>query len=119
MKDFKTLEVWKKSHSLALKVYRVTANFPKSEMYGLTGQLRRASTSVPANIAEGCGRFGDAELARFCQIAMGSASELEYHLLLAKDLGFLVENDYQNLSKENTAVKKMISSLILRLREKE
>jgi four helix bundle protein len=116
MKDFKTLEVWKKNHALALSVYKVTAEFPKSELYGLTSQLRRAGTSIPANIAEGCGRFGDAELARFLQIAMGSASELEYHLILAKDLGFIKESDYQDFSKQAIAVKKMITSFLQKLR---
>jgi four helix bundle protein len=80
MRDFKEYKVWEKSHYLALEVYRVTATFPKEELYGLTSQIRRASTSIPANIAEGCGRSGNTELARFLQIAMGSASELEYHL---------------------------------------
>lgn len=116
MKDFKTLEVWKKSHDLALGVYKLTANFPKGELYGLTSQLRRAGTSIPANIAEGCGRLGDAELARFFQIAMGSASELEYHLMLAKDLGFMKESDYQDLSEEAIVVKKMITSFLRKLR---
>ena len=81
MKDFRNLKVWEKSHQLALAVYKATSTFPRHELYGLT--------SIPANIAQGCGRSGDAELARFLQIAMGSASELEYHLLLARDLGFL------------------------------
>jgi four helix bundle protein len=79
MKDFRTLTVWQKAHQLTLAVYKATRGFPKEEMYGLTSQVRRASSSIPANIAEGCGRDGDAELARFFQIAMGSASELEYH----------------------------------------
>lgn len=89
MKDFRNLKVWEKSHQLALAVYKATSTFPRHELYGLTSQIRRACASIPANIAEGCGRSGDAELARFLQIAMGSASELEYHLLLARDLGFL------------------------------
>lgn len=75
-----------KAHQLTLTVYQITATFPREELYGLTSQLRRCSASVPANLAEGCGWNGDAEFARFCSIAMGSASELEYHLLLAKEL---------------------------------
>jgi four helix bundle protein len=89
MRDFRELKVWHKSHQLTLDIYTATRGFPREEVYGLTSQFRRSSASIPANIAEGCGRTGDAELARFMLIAMGSASELEYHLLLAHDLGFL------------------------------
>jgi four helix bundle protein len=85
VKDFRELKVWQKAHHLTPAVYRITAAFPREELYGLTSQLRRACSSVAANLAEGCGRNGDVEFARFCFIAMGSASELEYHLLLAKD----------------------------------
>ena len=88
MKDFRTLTVWQEAHQLTLSIYRVTKNFPKDELYGLTSQMRRCSASIAANIAEGCGRRGNAEFARFLQIASGSASELDYHLLLARDLGF-------------------------------
>jgi four helix bundle protein len=102
LKDFRKQKVWQKGHHLTLDVYQVTKAFPKEEMYGLTTQIRRACASIPANIAEGCGREGDAELARFFQIAMGSASELEYHLLLARDLGFLGDSDYQRLAGETT-----------------
>jgi four helix bundle protein len=83
VKDFRQLKVWQKAHELTLAVYRLTATFPREELYGLRNQLRRAGSSIAANLAEGCGRNGDAELARFCSMAMGSASELEYHLLLA------------------------------------
>jgi four helix bundle protein len=116
MKDFKELKVWEKSHSLTMLVYRVTAGFPKDEMYGLTGQIRRSCASIPANIAEGCGRNGDAELARFLQIAMGSASELEYHLLLARDLGYMNPMEYEPISKETTEVKKMLTAFIQTLK---
>jgi four helix bundle protein len=89
MKDFHELQVWQKAHQLTLAIYRVTASFPREELFGLTSQLRRACSSIPANLAEGCGRTGDAEFCRFCSIAMGSPSELEYHLLLGKDLGHI------------------------------
>jgi four helix bundle protein len=89
MEDFKNLRVWAKAHELTLSVYQRTRDFPKEEMYGLTSQMRRSAASVGANIAEGCGRRSDGEMRRFLQIARGSASELEYHLLLAKDLRFL------------------------------
>lgn len=94
MKDFRDVKVWQKAHELALEVYKATAVFRREELYGLTSQIRRSCISIPANIAEGCGRSGDAELARFFQIAMGSASELEYHCLLARDLGFLTTSTY-------------------------
>lgn len=77
MKDFHELIIWQRSHQLTLSVYKQTSNFPKDELYGLTSQIRRACTSIPANLAEGCGKAGDAELARYFQIAMGSASELD------------------------------------------
>ena len=84
-------------------------------MYGLTSQIRRSCTSIPANIAEGCGRNGEAELSRFLQIAMGSASELEYHLLLACDLDLLSGRDYKRLATEVVEVKRMLTSLIQKL----
>jgi len=99
MKDFRKQKVWQKSHRLTLDLYKATMGFPKEELYSLTTQIRRAGSSIPANIAEGCGRDGDAELARFLQIAKGSASELEYHLLLSHDLGFLNDVDYESSAK--------------------
>ena len=89
MKDFRELRVWGKAHEMALGCYRLTAEFPRTELFGLTSQIRRCGSSIPANIAEGCGRLGNTELHRFLQIACGSASELEYHFLLAKDLGYI------------------------------
>lgn len=86
MQSFRNLRVWKKSHSLTLDVYASSRTFPREEMYGLTSQMRRSSASIGMNIAEGCCRKGDIEMARFLQMAMGSASELEYQLLLARDL---------------------------------
>src|SRR5688500_19694656 len=85
MKDFRQLKVWEKAHQVALAIYKATKEFPKEELYGLTSQIRRASMSIPTNISEGCGRNTDAEFARFLQIAMGSASETEYQLLLSHD----------------------------------
>ena len=115
MKAFRELKVWEKSHELTLAVYKVTTAFPKDELYGLTSQTRRSSASIPANIAEGCGRNGDAELARFCQIAMGSASELEYHILLARDLRYLNSLDYERIIGEVSEVKRMLTSFIQKL----
>ena len=116
MKDFMTLNVWKKGHKLTLAVYKATASFPREEPYGLTSQIRRSCSSIPATIAEGCGRYGDTELARFLSIAMGSASELEYHLLLARDLNFLETTEYRELAGEVTEVKRMLTSFIKKLK---
>jgi four helix bundle protein len=99
MQDFRNLAVWQKAHSLTLDVYRVTESFPRREMFGLTNQVRRSSSSVSANIAEGCCR-NQLEFARFIQIALGSASETQYHLLLAHDLGFLRSEDYARLAPQ-------------------
>ena len=115
VKDFRDLHVWQNAHQLTLTVYRRTASFPRDERYGLTTQLRRSSSSIAANLAEGCGRNGDAELARFCSIAMGSASELEYHLLLARDLKFLNVTDYAELARQTTEVKRMLTGLMQKL----
>ena len=116
MQDFRRLKVWQKSHSLTLELYGVTASFPRSEQFGLTGQIRRAASSIPANIAEGCGRDGDAELARFLQIGMGSASELEYHILLARDLKLINAQTHDRLNAQIVEVKRMIAPLIRHLR---
>ena len=97
MRDFRKLKVWEKAHELVLEIYRVTAGFPREELYGMTSQLRRACVSIPANIAEGCGREGEAELRRFLRIGLGSANELEYHLFLAKDLRFLSPEDHARI----------------------
>ncbi|MEL7433357.1 MAG: four helix bundle protein, partial [Chloroflexota bacterium] len=112
MRDFRKIKAWEKAHQLVLEIYRVTQVFPVQERYGLTSQMRRASSSIPANIAEGCGKNSETELARYMQNSMGSASELEYHLLLAKDLG------YQQLNASTIEVKKMLAPFINRLRKK-
>jgi four helix bundle protein len=116
LRNFRDLKVWEKAHSLTLEVYKSTVTFPREELYGLTSQMRRSCASIPANIAEGCGRSGDAELARFMRIAMGSASELEYHLLLARDLGFLTPSDHEQLSGNVIEVKRMLSSFVQKLK---
>lgn len=117
MKDFRDLKVWDGAHQLTLRIYRVTSRFPAKERYGLISQIRRAAASIPANIAEGCGREGDAEFARFLQISMGSASELEYHLLLARDLGFLDLDEHANLEGDLIRMKKQLNALLQTLRK--
>ena len=111
MKDFRDLKVWEKSHELALAAYEGTGDFPKNEMFGLVSQIRRCAASIPGNIAEGCGRCGNGEFHRFLQIAMGSASELEYHLLLSRDLSFLDDERYAALNRRVEEVKRMLASL--------
>jgi four helix bundle protein len=115
VKDFRELKVWQKAHELTLAVYQITANFPREELYGLTAQIRRAGSSIAANLAEGCGRNGDAELARFCSMAMGSASELEYHLLLAHDLKLIQTKDYDALDQRAVELKRMLTALLQKL----
>jgi four helix bundle protein len=115
LKDFKELRVWSKAHELAILVYKLTRAFPRDEVYGLTSQVRRSAASIGANIAEGYGRHSDGEMTRFLQIARGSASETEYHLLLAKDLGFLQEADFQVAEQAVVVVQRMLTALVQRV----
>jgi four helix bundle protein len=116
MKDFRTLKVWEKAHALTLAIYKATDNFPKQETYGMTSQIQRAAVSIPTNIAEGCGKDSDPELKRFFLIAMGSSSELEYLLLLARDLGYLPDAVHQSLHKDLVEVRRMLNTFIQRLK---
>jgi four helix bundle protein len=115
LRNYRDLEVWEKAHKLTLQLYEKSRAFPREEFYGLTSQLRRSAMSVGANLAEGCGRQTTPELARFVRIAMGSASELDYHLLLARDFGYLQSDDHQGLSQELTRIRKMLASLLATL----
>ncbi len=112
------MKVWEKAHELTLAVYRATRTFPKEELYGLTSQIRRSCESIPANISEGCGRSGGAELARFLNIALGSASELEYHLLLSHDLGLLDGKAYEPLATGVVELKRMLTGFVRKLNVK-
>src|SRR5947207_11487589 len=112
MQNFRNLKVWQRAHQLTLDVYRATDAFPQKEQYGLTSQLRRACISIEANIAEGCGRRSDRELARFLRIAMGSATETECHLLVARDLGFLAPEKHQTLETLLHEVMRMLHGLL-------
>jgi four helix bundle protein len=116
MQDYKKLEVWLKGHNLAKNIYKATRTFPSEELYGITSQIRRASVSVPANIAEGCGRQGNAELSRFLQISLGSANELEYHLLLSNELKFLDDEDFKPLNQQVNEIKGMLIALLQKLK---
>lgn len=118
MQDFRNLSVWQRGHQLTLLVYKATAAFPKEETYGLRSQIRRCCASIPSNVAEGCGRGTDAEFAQFLQIAMGSASELEYFLLLAYDLKLFAASVYEPLHKELVEVRRMLNGLLQKLKRK-
>jgi four helix bundle protein len=116
MQNYKDLKVWEKGHSLTLEIYRVSENFPKKEMYGLTNQIRRCSSSIPSNIAEGCGRMTSNDFANFLQIALGSANETEYFLLLSKDLKYIEIEKHDELEKQINEIKAMLISLIKKVR---
>ncbi len=115
MKDFRTLTVWEKSHHLALAVYKLTMAFPREELYGMTSQMRRAAASIPANIAEGCGRSGNGDFHRFLTVAMGSAVELEYFLLLARDLTIVSSGLYDEINTRVIEVQRMLGALLRRV----
>jgi four helix bundle protein len=112
MRNFYDLRVWKVAHELTLAIYDATRDFPRQELYGLTSQIRRSSASIGANLAEGCGRQTGGEMTRFVQIAMGSASELEYHLLLARDLGHLDKDMHRRLQTQLTQVRRMLTAFL-------
>ena len=114
MQNFRNLEVWNKAHRLTLDVYGLTESFPRTEVFGLTSQLRRAAASIAANLAEGCGRT-QREFASFIQIAFGSASEVEYHMLLARDLKFITEEDFEQALIRVTEIKRMLNALLKKI----
>ena len=115
MGNFRKLRAWQNAHGLVLSVYRFTRGFPKEELFGMTSQMRRAASSITANIAEGCGRNGDREFLRYLRIALGSANELENQIILAGDLDYLSGHACARLDVEVTVVKRMIAKLIDRL----
>ena len=112
MRDFRELQVWAKAHQLILAVYEETACFPRDELYGLTAQIRRAAVSIGANVAEGAGKNSRPDFARFLQISLGSASELEYELLLARDIGYLTPEKYHKFQEHVEEVKRMLTGFI-------
>jgi four helix bundle protein len=115
MQDFRQLDVWRKSHDLTLQVYMVTRTFPEGERFGLTSQLRRCCSSIPANLAEGCGRATDKDFARFVQTALGSFLEADYHLLLSHDLGYIDAPMHHALGQETQSISRMLNALYQRL----
>ena len=116
MRNYEDLHVWQKAHVLTLAIYKATQCFPKEERFGLTSQIRRSSASIGANLAEGCGRRSDGEMARFVHIAMGSGAELSYHLRLARDLDFLSNALSEQLRSDLNGVMRMLSSLSQKLK---
>lgn len=116
MQNYKELLVWKKSHELTLSVYKTVSAYPKEETYNLVSQLKRASSSIATNIAEGTGRFSQKDLAHFLQMALGSSLEVEYLFLLSKDLGFMSNETYIQLEKEINEIKAMLISLIKKIK---
>lgn len=116
MKDFKKQIIWQRSHTLTLEIYKATKSFPKEELYGLTSQIRRAVVSIPTNIAEGCGRRSNAELANFLNIASGSASEVEYELLIAKELEYITAEEYNLWFQEISEIRSMLAAYMRKLK---
>lgn len=116
MQSFTSLKVWEKAHRLTLDVYNVSTAFPRHEQYGLVSQMRRSSSSIPTNIAEGCGRGTDLQFGQFLRIAFGSACELEYQFMLARDLKYLDEMNVSSLIAKVTEIKKMLTAFIIKLK---
>jgi four helix bundle protein len=117
MQNYKDLKVWEKAHHFTLSVYEITKSFPKEEIYGLTSQMRRAASSIPANIAEGCGKNSKLDFANFLNIALGSSNESEYFLILAKDLNYIKTEDFLHQHKIVNEIKAMLIVLITKVRE--
>lgn len=117
MRDYKNLLVWQKSHQLTLDVYKIVRHYPKEELFGLTSQMKRASSSIPMNIAEGCGRKSEKDFARFLIISFGSSNELEYQVILSIDLNFIAFNEGQKILSQIEEVKKMLNGLIIKLNQ--
>lgn len=115
MRNFLNLEIWQRSHQLTLRIYQLTKDFPKEELYGLSNQMRRSSSSVPTNIAEGCGRNSNPQLLHLLQIAIGSCSELMYQLILCKDLKYTADANFKELYNETVEIRKMIYSFSQKL----
>ena len=119
MRNYKDLLVWQKAHALTLDLYRVTETFRRKEMFGLTSQIRRAASSIGANLAEGCGRRSDGEMSRYVRISMGSASELDYHLVLTSDLKFIEKKEFAELDSKLSEVRRMLTGLLEKIDSEE
>lgn len=111
MRNFKKYDIWQLSHNLTLDIYVLTSNYPKEELYGLVSQIRRASSSIPTNIAEGCGRSSDKEFNQFLNIALGSANETEYLIILSKDLNYISLKKFNEIETQINIIKSKIYNL--------
>ena len=118
MSDYKKLKVWEDAHKFTVDIYNITQKFPNNEQYGLTSQIRRSSSSIPTNIVEGCGQLENGNLIRFLGISKGSAFEAEYQLLLAKDLNYIINEEYNSLTKKIGEIISMLTGLIKSLKSK-
>ena len=116
MQDFRNLKVWQKAQEVFVEIYKLTSRFPKDELYGLTSQARRAAVSIVANIAEGCGRGSDADLARFLQMAIGSSFELDALIVIAKDLKFITDVEYDSSAMNLSELKRMLNAFLQTVR---
>ena len=116
MRDFRQVQVWEKSHQLTLTVYDVTKNYPREELFGLISQMRRSSASIATNIAEGCGRSSDADFARFLSMSSGSASELEYQIILSHDLKYIEEDQFYFMTNKIKEIKRMLHGFSQKLK---
>lgn len=119
MQAYRDLKVWQRAHKLTLGIYELTNSFPKHELFGITSQIRRSSVSIAANLAEGCGKFGNKDIANFFQISLGSLHETEYYLLLSRDLTYISNQEYENQNAELQEVKAMLISLIKTVRNSQ
>ena len=118
MSDYKKLKVWEDAHKFTVDIYYITQKFPNNEKYGLTSQIRRSSSSIPTNIVEGCGQLDNGNLIRFLGIAKGSAFEIEYQLLLAKDLNYITNEEYKLLLAKIQSIIRRLTNLIKSLKSK-
>ena len=116
MRNFQELLVWKKGHELTLKIYTISSSFPKEELFGLSSQIRRSASSIPTNIAEGCGHNSNAEMKRYLTISTGSCSELEYQIILARDLGYIHQTSFKELSESVITIRRMLHTFIQHLK---
>ena len=119
MQNYRTLKVWKKAHTFTLDIYKITLVFPKIETYALADQMRRSASSIPTNIAEGCGRNSNLELSHFLNVALGSSNEIDYQILLTKDLGYISQEQYELLKNQIGEIKAMLITLISKLRNNQ
>jgi len=119
MQNYRALKVWQKAHVFTLDIYKITQTFPKTETYSLVNQMKRSASSIPTNIAEGCGRNSNSDLAYFLNIALGSSNEIDYQVLLVKDLGYISQESYETLESQIGEIKAMLINLISKVRNSQ